>query len=212
MSLRFMLAGAALLLAAFSVYAEDAHKKQMEVDDSQVTVWNRFAGKAYELHQRQITGREIRQTEVTGKYSGTAASGYFYTETSYYDKHTGQLLSRVRVDRDRPKALHIVEVYVHDQQGRVIRDFAAIYLPWASNAPINTMINLHQYNNSLHAYRQFDASGERIYEQCKGMHAGEKVDISLEQQDIGPASATSSAYRACFAGLQKTAGAYLFPH
>jgi hypothetical protein len=211
MPLRLIPAVAALLLAAFPAWAADAQVKPMEIDEGHETSWNRFAGKAYELHQRQIAGRAIRQTEVAGAYNGTAARGYRYTETSYHDAHTGLLLSRVRVDRDRPKILHIVEVFIHDEQGRVVRDFAALYLPWSQNAPLRTIINVHQYNRELHAYRQFDASGERTYEQCMGTHAGKKVDISLEQQDIGPATTSSDAYQACFAGAQKTAGAYLSP-
>jgi len=167
MPLRPLLAGAALLLAAFSVWAADAQIKQIDVDEDHVTSWNRFAGKAYDLHQRQIANRDIRQTEMVGVYNGTAASGYRYMETSYYDAHTGLLLSRVRVDRDRPKILHVVEVFLYDEQGRVVRDYAALYLPWSQNAPIRTLINVHQYNRDLHAYRQFDASGNRIYEQCK---------------------------------------------
>jgi hypothetical protein len=211
MQLSRMLAGVALLCTALSVWASSVQMKQMEVDDDHVTTWNRFASRAYDLHQRQIAGRAIRQTEVVGHYNGTAASGYAYKEASYYDTHTGLLLSRVRVDRDRPKILHIVEVFIHDEQGRVIRDFAAIYLPWSQNAPMRTLINVHQYNRDLHAYRQFDASGERIYEQCRGMHAGAQVDISLEQQEIGPATTASDAYQACFTGVQPTAGAYLSP-
>ncbi len=211
MPFRLILAGAALLLAAFSVWASSPQVKTMEVEESHVTSWNRFAGQAHDLHKQQITGRAIRQTEVVGQYYGTAAHGYAYTETSYHDAQTGLLLSRVRVDRDRPKILHIIEVFLYDEQGRIIRDFAAIYLPWAQNAPMRTMINVHQYNRDLHAYRQFDASGERVYEQCKGLHAGQKIDISLEQQDIGPPATVSDVYQACFAGVQQTAGLYLNP-
>ena len=212
MPLRSILAATALLLATNSAWAASAQMKQMEVDDDQVTSWNRFAAKVYDLHLRQIAGRETRQTEVTGEYGGTAASGYTYKETSYHDAHTGLLLSRVRVDRDRPKVLHLVEVFIHDPQGRVIRDFASIYLPWAQNAPMRTLINVHQYNNGLHAYRQFDASGTRIYEQCNGRYAGTLVEITLEQQDIGPPSTASDAYQSCFAGVQESVGAYLVPH
>lgn len=212
MKLWLIPAVAALCLSVFSVWAASSQMKQMEIDEDHVTSWNRFAGKTHDLHQRQIAGRAIRQTDVTDRYNGTAASGYAYKETSYYDAQTGQLLSRVRVDRDRPRILHSVEVFVHDEQGRVVRDFVSIYLPWAQNAPMRTMINVHQYNNDLHAYRQFDASGTRIYEQCKGRHAGQQVDISLEQQEIGPPTTVSDVYKSCFAGVQETVGAYLVPH
>ncbi len=211
MQISRMLTGVVLLCTALTVWASSEQLKKMDVDDDHVTSWNRFASKTYELHQRQIAGRTIRQTQVVDQYNGTAARGYAYTETSYYDAQTGLLLSRVRVDRDRPKILHIVEVFIHDEQGRVIRDYAAIYLPWSQNAPMRTTINVHQYNRDLHAYRQFNASGVRVYEQCKGMHAGARVDISLEQQDIGPDTTASDAYRTCFEGVQQTAGVYLNP-
>jgi len=212
MPIRLLLAATALLLAAYSVWAADAQAIRIETDDDHVTSWNRFAKKAYDLHQRQIAGREIRRTVETGEYHGAAARGYGYKETSYHDVRTGLLLSRVSFDRDRPKILHTVEVFIYDPQGRVMRDFASIYLPMAQNAPIRTLINVHRYNNGLHAYRQFDASGNRIYEQCKGAHAGTQVDISLEQQDIGPPTTASDTYQACFAGVQETVGAYLVPH
>jgi hypothetical protein len=181
-------------------------------DEDHVSVWNRFANQLYVLHQKQIVGRKIRHVEETGEYGGSAARGMAYLETSYYDVGTGQLLSRVRVDRDRPKTVHTVEVFIYDAQGRVERDFASIYLPWSQHAPIRTMINLHQYSPGLQAYRQFDASGNLVYEQCKGTHAGTLVDISLEQQEINSRSTSSAAYQACFAGVPSTAAAYLTPH
>lgn len=212
MHLRSIPATVVLLGFVASAWASSPQVKQMEVDADHVSSWNRFAASVYDLHQRQIAGREILRTEVSGEYHGTAARGYAYKEISYHDARTGLLLSRVRLDRDRPKILHIVEVFIYDPQGRVIRDFASIYLPMAQNAPIRTLINVHQYNNGLHAYRQFDASGNRIYEQCKGRHAGTLVEISLEQQEIDPPATASDAYQACFAGIQETAGAYLVPH
>jgi len=211
MPLRLIPVAVVLLGTMVSAWASSPQVKHMEVDADHVTSWNRFADRVYALHSRQIAGREIRQTEMVGVYNGTAASGYRYKETSYYDAHTGLLLSRVRVDRDRPKILHVVEVFLYDEQGRVARDYAALYLPWSQNAPMRTLINVHQYNRELRAYRQFDASGNRVYEQCKGMHAGVKVGISLEQQEIGPPTTASDAYRACFAGVQQTAGVYLSP-
>ncbi len=212
MHLRSIPAAVVLLGFVVSAWASSPQVKQMDVDADHVSSWNRFAASVHDLHKRRIAGREIRRTEVTGEYYGTAARGYAYKEISYHDARTGLLLSRVRLDRDRPKILHIVEVFIYDPQGRVARDFASIYLPMAQNAPIRTLINVHQYNNGLHAYRQFDASGNRIYEQCKGAHAGTQVDISLEQQDIGPPTTASETYRACFDGVQETVGAYLVPH
>lgn len=211
MHIRSVATIATLLLMVCSAWAATPQVRQMDVDDNHVVAWNRFAENIYNLHMQRMAGREVRQTEVIGEYGGSAAKGIFYKESSYHDAGTGLLLSRIRVDRDKPEIRHIVEVFIHDGQGRLLRDFAALYLPWSQNAPMRTMINLHRYKPDLHAYRQFDASGNRIYEQCKGTAAGAKVDISLEQQDINARSMASDAYRACFAGVQDTAGIYLNP-
>ena len=58
------------------------------------------------------------------------------------------------------------------------------YLPVFRNAPFQTLINLHHYEGKLDVFRQFDASGTRIYEQCKGRFLGGEVDISLEEDRI----------------------------
>lgn len=212
MFLRLIPAAAALLLTSFSIWAADARLMQKDIGDDHTASWNQFADKVYQLHKRQLAGRAIRKTEEEGQYSGTAARGYAYTDTRYHDARTGLLLSRIRVDRDRPKILHLIEVYIYDEQGRVIRDFAAIYLPWVQSAPIRTMINLHGYNRDLHAFRQFDASGVRVYEQCKGKQNGASVDISLDEQEVGPPAAASDIYMECFTGVPDTAGTSLHPH
>ena len=208
---RSIVAAITLLLSACSVWAATPQIRQVDVEDNHVVSWNRFAANIYKLHMQRIAGKEIHRTETIGEYGGLAAKGIFYKETSYHDARTGLLLSRIRVDRDKPEILHIAEVFIHDGQGRLIRDFAALYLPWSQNAPMRTMINLHHYKPDLHAYRQFDASGERIYEQCKGTASGTKVDISLEQQEINARSTASAAYQACFEGVPDTAGIYLNP-
>ena len=206
-----LIAAVALFSFVFPVLAASPQVKKMEVDEDQVTIWNRFATKVYELHKQRLAGRDIRKSETTGEYGGVMAKGYFYKETSYHDARSGLLLSRVRADRDKPETLHIVEVFLYNDQGQVVRDYAAIYLPWARNAPIRTMINVHRHKPDLHAYRQFDASGNRIYEKCQGTTAGTQVEISLEQQDINARSTASDAYRNCFVGIQDTAGVYLSP-
>lgn len=206
-----LIAAVALFSFVFPVFAASPQIKQMEVDEDQVTSWNRFAAKVYDLHKQRLTGRDVRKSETTGEYGGVMAKGYFYKETSYHDARSGLLLSRVRADRDKPEVLHVVEVFLYNDQGQMIRDYAAIYLPWARNAPIRTMINVHRHQPNLHAYRQFDASGNRVYENCQGTAAGTNVEISLEQQDINARTTSSDFYRSCFAGVQETAGIYLSP-
>jgi hypothetical protein len=183
----------------------------LSVDEDQVTVWNRFARNLKALHDRRLAGLELRTSEETGEYGGVMAKGYYYREVSYRDARSGALLAKLRTDRDRPQVLHGVEVNILDDDGRVVRDYAALYLPWAQNAPIRTFINLHRYNGELHAYRQFDASGERLYERCTGRHAGAPVDLSLYEEEIRTDIVSSAPYRACFAGMPETAGIYLSP-
>lgn len=204
-------AGTALCLTLAVPVSAAPEVQALDVNQDQVAVWNRFAASVYTLHTARLAGREAQRTEATGEYGGTMAKGYYYRETSYTDARTGALLSRVRTDRDRPEVLHIVEVNILDADNRVVRDYTAIYLPWSQNAPIRTFINLHGYHGELHAYRQFDASGERIYERCTGRHAGAPVDLSLYQEEIRPQVVATELYRACFSGIQETVGVYRVP-
>lgn len=185
---------------------------QVDVNEQQVKAWNRFSATLLNLHKQQISGREIRTNEESGKYGGEAAKGYSYKDTEYYDAKSGRLLSRVRWDGDKPDVYHTIEVYVYDGAGKLMRDFVSIYLPWARNAPISTFINLHRHTDGLHAFRQFDASGNRLYEQCKGVFSGKTVEISLEFEDIDARETATPVYKACFGKLPETAGAFLNPH
>ncbi len=207
---RIATAAALYVLVVLSALAA-TEVQTLEVDQDHVRTWNRFAASVYALHDARLAGRDVRRTEATGEYGGTMAKGYYYRETSYTDARSGALLSRVRTDRDRPKVLHSVEVNIHDAGGRVLRDYIAIYLPWSQNAPIRTFINLHGYHGELHAYRQFDASGNRIYERCSGRLAGMPVDLSLNEDEIRPQAVATETYRACFSGIPETAGVYQLP-
>jgi hypothetical protein len=210
MDRRIVAAAWLCLLAALPAVAAP-EMQTLEVDPDRVTTWNRFAASVYALHDAHLAGREVRRTEVTGEYGGTMAKGYYYREASYADARSGALLSRVRTDRDRPNVLHSVEVHIHDADGRVVRDYIAIYLPWSQNAPIRTFINLHGYHGDLHAYRQFDASGDRYYGRCTGHHAGLPVDLSLYEEEIRPQVVATELYRACFSGIQEKVGVYRVP-
>lgn len=184
---------------------------QVDVNEQQVKTWNRFSETLLNLHKQQLNGREIRKTEEAGRYGGEMAKNYSYKDIEYYDAKTGRLLSRVRWDGDKPDIYHIVEVFVYDDAGRLVRDFSSIYLPWARNAPIRTFVNLHRHSGDLHAYRQFDASGRRLYEQCKGRVSDETIEISLDSQDITAQATASPEYKVCFAAMPETAGDYLTP-
>lgn len=184
----------------------------MGVNEEQVRQWNRFAETLVELHKKAIAGREIRESEETGRHGGELAKRFTYREVSYHDVKSGRLLSRIRRETSNPENIQVIDVFMYDASGRVIRDYTAIYLPWARNAPIRTYINLHQYLDGLHGFRQFDASGNRLYEQCRGKFSGSDIDLSLEDYRIDSKVTQTDAYRACFGKLPDTAEKYLIPN
>lgn len=169
-----------------------------------------FTAQLFNLHEKAIASDKLSQTVTEGRYEGEMAKSYSYREIIYKSIGSGATVSRVRWDSDRSGVLDELAVNVLDDRGRIVRDYQVIYLPWMLSVPVRTFINLHAYDGGLHSYRQFDASGARIYEQCRGTLGKEKVDLSLEAEDIKPV-ANTPAYRACFAGLPATPGIYLTP-
>lgn len=184
----------------------------LSVDDDQVSVWNRFVDSLVDLHEKGIAGREIRTSELTGGYGGEFAKGFTYREVSYHDAKSGQLLSRIRHEENKPEKIQVIDVYIYDATGRVVRDYTAMYLPRGRHAPVRTFINLHQYSETLHGFRQFDASGNRLYEQCRGQFAGHVVDLDLEDYQIKPGITATKDYQMCFGKLPDTAEKYLIPN
>ncbi len=186
----------------------------MKVDPIHVRTWNRFVDALYELHSEYLKRYEVRSTEDIGGYSGHPD---FYREVTYLDADSDRVLSRIQWERQHPERIHAIEVYIYDDAGQVIRDYYARYYPVHRNAPIQTLINLHNHNGDLHAYRQFDASGYRIYEQCAGTLAGKDIYISLEEGELptlrnrSPAALPDPTYRACFEGVPGSALAFLDP-
>jgi len=204
------LLGAACMYAAVAA-AEEHHLK---VDSVHVRTWNAFAQACLDLHKQLITSHPVRTTSSVGGY---VRMPKFYKQVDYYDKATGKLISQVQWEREHPDRLHTIEVYVRDAQGRVLRDYAAAYLPGGRNAPVQTLINLHGHNGGLNSFRQFDASGDKIYEYCDGTYAGKKVQIRLFEDDLfgnDPQMEklmASDVYASCFKGVPETAGKYLKP-
>jgi hypothetical protein len=188
---------------------------QILPQDEEVRRTNRFMTQLYAMHKRIIDGREVR---TTSKIGGYYRQPDFYREMKYYDAASGRLFSKIQWETEYPERIHAIEVYVYDDQNRVLRDFAGWFLPQGRNAPRDTFINLHAYNRELHAYRQFDALDNRTYEFCEGTYMGKAVRISLWENDIidaqeAPKSVMATPqYRACFAGIPvSSAGKYLTP-
>lgn len=188
-----------------------AYEGTARVDDERARTWNRFAEEVFALHERSVAGREVREKTTVGRYGGEAAKHYRFREVEYYDGASGRLLSRIRWDGQDAATWHVAEVFVYDDRGRLRRDYAAIYLPWTHNAPIRTFINLHRHHDEVHAFRQFDASGEPQYERCRGRLDGQSVDLSLDPYRVGEPAMRTAAYRVCFDGLPVAAGRYLSP-
>jgi tetratricopeptide (TPR) repeat protein len=178
--------------------------RKLQVDQQQVRRWNQFAEGLYSLHEARLKDREVETTETLGGYSGRPA---FYRQVSYFDAKDKYRLSRLQWERENPENLHLIEIFEHDSKGRVSVDYLAAFLPDHRNAPVQTLVNLHNYHGELHAFRQFDASGRHIYEQCKGRFQDEPVFLSLEEHELStpeglPTPVMSTAlYKACFGGL-----------
>ena len=203
-----------LILSSLNVYAVSAMKE----DSQHVRVWNTFADDLYQLHLSLIressNTSSIRTEEESGGYPGNKN---FFEETRYYHSTSGKLISRIQRESENKNNIHLIEVYLYDEQNRVKVDYLAVYLPEFRNAPIQTLINLHHYNDKLHAFRQFDASGARIYEQCQGSLFKDVVFITLEEEEIYNRSSDftndsdANQYLSCFEFIPKTADHYLKP-
>ena len=186
----------------------------LKSDNKHVRTWNQFAMETLALHEKLIA--EIPHTEKT-RIGGYAGMEEFYKEQTYYDKRNNKLISRVQWERDNPTALHTIEVFIRDEQGRVLRDYTAAYLPTYRNAPTQTLLSFHQYNGALHAFRTFDASGERIVERCTGELKDKEVNLLLDEDEIyaalgGRTNVMQQAeYKACFTGMPLEPGKYLTP-
>ncbi len=205
-------AGCCSLFAIGTATAE-IQAETLKEDNVHVRTWNAFARNLEALHHRLTDG--VEGIEVKTSVGGYAGRPKFYREEDYYLE--GRLVSRVQRESANPDNLHAIEVYIHDDQGRVIRDYAAAFLPHYRNAPVQTLITLHRYNGDLHAFRSFDASGYRIVERCDGTLDGRDVQILLDEDEIDDAIGdpdgimATPEYKACFGDLAEKAGKHLMP-
>ncbi len=203
------LALALLLVASWPLPAAPANLDPR----SRATQWNDFAQALVELVGTLLATRQTTSEERMGGYAGLPG---FYREVSHFDRD-GRLFARLRRETARPDTLHSAEVFLRDAEGRLIRDYSAEYLPNARGAPYQTLVNLHGHVGELNSLRQFDASGDLLYEHCTGRHAGRQVLIALESWDLPYAPDGSerevqlAAYRVCFDALPATADGYLDP-
>ena len=186
----------------------------MQIDNIHVTSWNKFADDLYQYHKLMLEKHDIRTEEETGGYAGLPD---FYNEIKYFDDKTGRLLSRIQWEIDKPEQIHVIEVFVYHPHGKLKSDYLAAYLPEFRNAPIQTLINVHYSNDELQSFRQFDASGAKIYEQCKGKFFDEPISINLEEDDFYSnnrhilQTLASEEYLTCFEFIPSIATPYFSP-
>jgi len=182
-------------------------------DNVHVRKWNQFATDLYELHKEQIKGIK---TIVKSKKGGYATNKEFYIEKEHFDEQ-GKLLSRIAWEIENPENIHVIEVFIYNNDGEVIRDYSAAFLPDYRNAPVQTLISLHRYNKGLHAFRSFDVSGDRILERCEGTYNKKEISFMLDEDElyelIGDEKGMmySKEYELCFGKLQETLGKYSKP-
>ena len=210
MSNRYFPVVLGLTLVVSAAAQAQVSQQAMTEDKTHVSSWNDFADSCVALHKKQLADTKVREQTRVGGYVGRPE---FFTEHTYYDADSGVMLSRLQWESAHSDRLHACEVYVHDEQGRVVRDYAVAYLPDSRNAPMQTLINLHHYSDGLHAFRQFDASGDRIYEYCEGDWNGKSVQLRLFEDDIYGNSPMMSSpeYAVCFQELPERPGEYLQP-
>lgn len=184
----------------------------VQVNQTEVDAWNNFSDALLAIHVSIIASKNVRIEKISGGYGGEYSRGYRYAQESIIDKSSGLLLSRIRWHNKAKNLVHTIEVFIYNSKNVLIRDYVSAYLPYDRNAPFQTLINFHSYDESLHAFRQFDASGERLFEKCEGSLWGGDVAISLEDYEMPDQPFDYSAtYLACFSSLPLSAGRFLSP-
>ena len=197
-----------------TLFATSLHAAALRGNNEHARKWNKFADDVLALHNKLV---EQKKTTVKRRLGGYFQNENFYKEEAYYDAANNKLISRVQWEREQPDNLHIIEVFIRDDQGRVTRDYIAAYLPNYRNAPTQTLVSLHAYNGKLHAFRSFDATSDLILERCTGKLHGREVNLLLDEDEIYEALEGDSdvmeqtEYKACFKGMPNKVGKYLTP-
>ncbi len=208
-----MLLGVLIALLPGAVLASDQPMPE-NPGDARAAAWNRFADAVYALHERQIESRDVIPHERVGSYVDFPK---FYKEVTYKDATDKRILSRIRWETRPPGNIHTMEVFVYDESGRLLRDYVVSYLLTHRNAPFVTLINLHGYADHAHGYRQFDASGEKLYEQCVVTRDGRETRIEIHDDEFPFAHEpplevmTTAEYKSCFDEVPVKLGRYADP-
>ena len=198
-----------LMLCSFPSHAAERY--------SRAERWTQFARSLEKLHEQRMKSLPYTTQESIGGYGGIRSDPEYYREVKYLEPGSGKLLAVVQRENNAGKLLHVIELYIHDDQGRVSREYLATYLPGRRETPYQTLITLYAYEGGLKAFRQFDASNDLLFEHCAGEIDGQKVRISFDEFDVPDDAGKISdelerkAYLSCFQSLPKSAGRYLNP-
>jgi len=213
--MRMLLSGTIVLSIIFLL--SNTYAAPVEEDLYRADKWNKFADNLYALHEQRLKGLDVYTEEEDGGYGGLDGDENFYHEVRYYDRKSGRLLSNIKRENKNPDNIHVMELYIYDEQGRIQREYTAAYLPTHRKAPYQTLIDLHHYVDELHGYRQFDASDDRLFESCTGKHFDVPVRILYDEEDMPDRlseirdQTEREAYRSCFEDMPKTAQPYIDP-
>ena len=206
---RIVIAATVFLLSITAASVSGAER--LTVSQQRVAVKNNFVTNLLKLQQQLLDTHPVTRQTRTGGY---ATHPDFYLEETYFYKDTDRILSVIQHEKANPENLHALEVYLYDEQGRVIRDYSVSYLPDARNAPVQTLVSLHVYNGDYHAFRTFDAFGTHIYERCE---QGDNILMNFDEAAIeelhhdSKPQVNTELYQTCFKNLATTAGQYLTP-
>ena len=209
--LKFVLVLTLGFVLPFNSFAAD--KNAMKEDNRHIRTWNGFADNALNLHKELI---KKHPHEVKKSLGGYAGNKDFYIQEEHTHKDSGKVTSVVQWEKENPTVLHSIEVFVRDDQGRVIRDFLAAYLPGYHNAPVQALVSFHQYSGKLHGFRSFDASGDKVLERCQGEHKGKDFEFLLDEDDLYAAYLNGNpieekVYELCVGKLDEKLGKYALP-
>lgn len=177
--------------------------------------WNDFVDNLHSLHKTRLANVEYRVEESIGGYGGTTDNLRFYKEEKYFDKNN-RLLSIVKWETQNPKNIHMIDVYIYDDKGRMLREYSATFLPMRRAAPFDTLITRHYYKDDIHSSREFDASDDLLYEQCQTISKPVKTFFALHYEDIPDSYREielekQAKYRECFDHTDRSASPYNNP-
>ena len=177
---------------------------------------NGFVNDLYVLHKKRLEGREFYITEEVGGYGGLTNDLEFYNKVNYYDSKSNRLLSTIKWEKKNPDNIHMIDLFVYDNKGRLKRKYAAAYLPSRRVSPFVTLISLHYYRNNTHSFREFDVYNVRTYEQCNDIKDAKKIYFAFHYEDIPDSYRELDVekhdkYRACFEHASSTVEPYNSP-